>query len=392
MKNILFLASFLLLSILVSCNTINRNNTQNNDSTILKENELLKKELAIKQKELELEVKQREVASQVKNGTPISQLYKHVKQGVFLVYAFGNSSTSQGSGFFINSSGVAISNFHVFKNAINGVIYLDTGQEFMITKIIAYDEVQDYVIFKVGIDKSDFYPLPISTKLSEIGEPCFAIGNPEGLAQTLSIGNISGYREVNGMSYIQTTAEITHGSSGGPLFNEQGEVIGITTMGKSEANLNFAININEIPWSVYATSISEKAHTDIIPTESIKKVVNNYYSTLASRDYSNLRNFYTSVLDRYYTEFNITSESAVNNAMTYWTKFKIVSVRNIINWNTFYATTLSDGCINVIFSMDYFIEREERTKAKKFALDINILFTPELRIKSIYENIVSSRK
>lgn len=77
--------------------------------------------------------------------------------------------------------------------------------------------------------------------MTNVGEDVFAIGNPKGLEHTLSKGIVSSYRENNTM--IQTTTEITHGSSGGPLFNMQGEVIGITTSGVGEANLNFAMNI-----------------------------------------------------------------------------------------------------------------------------------------------------
>lgn len=80
-----------------------------------------------------------------------------------------------------------------------------------------------------------------------IGEESFTVGNPQGLTQTLSKGIISGFRE--NRKYIQTTTEITYGSSGAPLFNRNGEVIGITTGGFGEANLNYAINIKEVPLS-----------------------------------------------------------------------------------------------------------------------------------------------
>ncbi|MBU0766148.1 MAG: S1C family serine protease, partial [Bacteroidetes bacterium] len=103
-----------------------------------------------------------------------------------------------------------------------------------------------------GAKKIQF--VKIVTDLPEIGESIFAIGNPEGLEQTLSNGIVSGYRdsEDNGKKfYIQTNAAITHGSSGGPLFNSKGEVIGITTMGVQEGSLFFAINIMKIPYWKY---------------------------------------------------------------------------------------------------------------------------------------------
>ena len=83
--------------------------------------------------------------------------------------------------------------------------------------------------------------------LPKIGEGVFAIGNPEGLEQTLSNGIISSYREDK--TYIQTNTAITHGSSGGPLFNMKGEVIGIISLGKQEGSLFFALSILKIPYS-----------------------------------------------------------------------------------------------------------------------------------------------
>ncbi|MBT7040932.1 MAG: trypsin-like serine protease, partial [Bacteroidetes bacterium] len=77
-----------------------------------------------------------------------------------------------------------------------------------------------------------------------IGENVFAIGNPLGLEKTLSKGIISGYRGDDN-ELIQTDTDVTHGSSGGPLFNMRGEVLGITSMvlKSGGANLNFAISI-----------------------------------------------------------------------------------------------------------------------------------------------------
>jgi serine protease Do len=100
------------------------------------------------------------------------------------------------------------------------------------------------VIFEVDTEGHYVNSLNTASDLPTIGEDVFAIGNPKGLEQTLSKGIVSGYREAN--KYIQTTAEITNGSSGGPLFNMAGEVVGITTSGVGEANLNFAIKIQNL--------------------------------------------------------------------------------------------------------------------------------------------------
>lgn len=79
-----------------------------------------------------------------------------------------------------------------------------------------------------------------------IGEQVFAIGNPSGLSKSLSTGVISGIRKLNGIKIIQTNAEISGGSSGGGLFDQMGNLIGITSFGLRDAEgLNFAIAIDE---------------------------------------------------------------------------------------------------------------------------------------------------
>lgn len=100
---------------------------------------------------------------------------------------------------------------------------------------------------KVGKDGKVIYKkLPTvriaSSQWLEVGDPVYAIGAPQGLELTLSNGLVSGIREYKGTEYIQTTAPISQGSSGGGLFDDQGRLIGITTMYlKDGQNLNFAI-------------------------------------------------------------------------------------------------------------------------------------------------------
>lgn len=173
----------------------------------------------------------------------LPSLFKQCNSAVFLIYTSDGDDTHLGSGFFVSSDGIGISNYHVFEGTTKGleIIKLISGEQFKIERVIAQSVEDDYIIFKVKTYKSlDF--LNVAAVLPEIGEQVFAIGNPYGLENTLSTGIISGYRGANSQR-IQTTAEITHGSSGGALFNMMGEVIGITTSGFGDANLNFAINI-----------------------------------------------------------------------------------------------------------------------------------------------------
>lgn len=188
----------------------------------------------------------------VASNASLSQLFKKFKPAVFIVYTSDGDNTSQGSGFFISSDGIAVSNYHVFEGTKQGleVIKLASGDEFKVEEIIAKSKENDYIVFKVRSYQSNVFFTPAKS-LPEIGDEVFAIGNPQGLEHTLSTGIISGYRE--NQKLIQTTTEITHGSSGGPLLNMKGEVIGITTSGYGEANLNFAVNILLLPLSNIST-------------------------------------------------------------------------------------------------------------------------------------------
>ena len=359
--------------------TYEKKNTYYEDSLKLKENELLKREDAVKQNELQ--------QSKKEISAPISEIYKQVKSGVFIIYTQGSDSISQGTGFFINNSGIAISNFHVFENADKAIVILDNGVECLISRLIDSNKDLDYVIFQVEKKMNTCYPLKIATEMPEIGSTCFAIGNPKGLTQTLSIGNISGYRNQDNL--IQTTTEITHGSSGGPLFNISGQVVGITSRGFGEANLNFALNISKIPYQAYVSS-NEAPLIDkvLIPNAIIKSTIEKYYATIFKKDYSTLYDLYTPSINRYYNDFNILQSQAVENAKDYWTKFKIISASNKINWETLNVTPSSYETFYVTFNMEYFIQREEIKEIKTFNLDIIMTVTRNMKIQSIYENII----
>lgn len=173
-------------------------------------------------------------------------LFKKCSPAVFLIYSSDNNTISQGSGFFVSSNGIGVTNYHVFNGYDKAVILTEDGTEYKIEKVLSKSNNEtgyDYIIFKVKNTYGKVFPyLKIASKLPEIGESVFAIGNPEGFEKTLSNGIVSGYRDSE--TYIQTTTPITHGSSGGPLFNMKGEVIGITTLGKVQGSLYFAVNIS----------------------------------------------------------------------------------------------------------------------------------------------------
>ena len=175
----------------------------------------------------------------------LTSLYNKYKSAVFTVYTSDKEYIYQGSGFFINQYGLAVSNYHIFDGKMvgNEIIVTETGKELIISRIIEQNKDKDYIIFEVGVESRVNF-MPLARISPEIGETVFAISNPRGLSHSLTTGIVSAYRQ--GHEIIQTTAEITHGSSGGALLNMKGEVVGITTSGYGEANLNFALNILEL--------------------------------------------------------------------------------------------------------------------------------------------------
>ncbi len=174
-----------------------------------------------------------------------SEIFRKCNTAVFTIYIFDGDSGFQGSGFFISPDGVAISNYHVFQGLSNGqeIIKLSNGDAYSISNVIAKSDDDDIIVFKVDGKGTRFNYLPQSTHNARVGDKVFAIGSPLGLENTFSSGEISQFR---GNDIIQISVPIDHGSSGGALINEYGEVIGITSSGveRSGANLNFAIDIN----------------------------------------------------------------------------------------------------------------------------------------------------
>lgn len=153
-----------------------------------------------------------------------------------------------GTGFIINESGDIITNNHVVEGADEISVKLADGRSFE-AKIIGRDEKLDLAVIRLNRpDKMPFVPLGDSDLL-QVGDWVMAIGNPFGLGHTVTAGIVSAKsRDIGAGPYdefIQTDASINPGNSGGPLFNLNGEVIGINSaIIASGQGLGFAIPIN----------------------------------------------------------------------------------------------------------------------------------------------------
>ncbi len=153
-----------------------------------------------------------------------------------------------GSGFFISQNGDIITNYHVLKGAESAEVKTSDGKTYTISDIVAVDEKNDIIRLSVNIPSKYVLPLSLSETTPEIGERIIVYGSPLGLEKTLSDGIISAIREVPGYGkLIQITAPISPGSSGSPVLNMKGEVVGVATFQIIEGqNLNFAIPSDRI--------------------------------------------------------------------------------------------------------------------------------------------------
>ena len=169
-----------------------------------------------------------------------AQVYAKVARLVVVVESLDpqGRKRSQGSGVMI-AAGEVVTNCHVLLRG-EQLVVRSGGAKHDATRRYS-DEQRDLCQLNVptlAISASALAPVASASP----GDHVFAIGAPQGLELTISDGLISGVREINGVSVLQTTAPISAGSSGGGLFNETGHLVGITTFQfRSGQNLNFAV-------------------------------------------------------------------------------------------------------------------------------------------------------
>jgi len=175
----------------------------------------------------------------------LPSLIKRIKPSTVIIFAYDNKGEflQLGSGFFVSQNGDVITNYHVIQGASSAEIKTADEKTYPITYIVAGDEQNDITRLSVNIPSQYVYPLSLCKTIPEVGERIIVYGSPLGLENTVSDGIVSAIRDVPDYGrIIQITAPISPGSSGSPVLNMQGEVIGIATFQMIEGqNLNFAI-------------------------------------------------------------------------------------------------------------------------------------------------------
>jgi S1-C subfamily serine protease len=173
------------------------------------------------------------------------QLYAATAPAVVLLQAKGKDGAdiAQGTGFFIDDAGTLVTNAHVVLAPGASFVIARVGNEtsYLVEHVQSFDMPMDLAILKIPGQTPAH--LPIADAMPNVGSRVFVVGNPVGLKHTLSEGLVSSLRRINNNhEVIQTTAAIGPGSSGSPLLNDRGQVIGVTTLTVTKGqNLNFAV-------------------------------------------------------------------------------------------------------------------------------------------------------
>lgn len=179
----------------------------------------------------------------------VKTIINETKEASFVIYTFDEygSPSGSGSGFYIDSKGTGITNYHVLDGAVKAILKMNDSTEVEIDKVLASDEKWDIVKFSVkNPENKKFKYLSFADKMPEQGDKVYNISAPMGLEQTVSDGLVSSIRKDSHGDIIQITAAISPGSSGSALLNEEGNVIAVASFYKQGGqNLNFGVVINE---------------------------------------------------------------------------------------------------------------------------------------------------
>lgn len=202
----------------------------------------------------------------VPDNVSVTQLYEYVKDSIVMIQGLivqttwrGQqiTGTVQGSGFVYNYTGqmVIITNYHVIESATEITVEFNNGNAY-VAKTLGSDKYSDLAVLSVEAPTSEFQPLSITRSSSlSVGDYVIAIGNPYGLVGSMTTGIVSALGRTLTEStsnyaianVIQTSAPINSGNSGGPLLNEYGQVVGITTaIVSGSTGVGFAIPSNTI--------------------------------------------------------------------------------------------------------------------------------------------------
>ena len=187
----------------------------------------------------------------------LADLVGLVEPSIVQVNTQGKRHTSTGSGFVLDVRGIVVTSYHVVDGADAVQVTFQDNRVIPVAGYLNADPTKDLVLLKIEAPAESLSPLHLCPDSPRKGEWAATFGNPLGLAFSMSQGIISGVRTAEEMSqtklhldvrWIQTTAPVSPGNSGGPLVNMRGEVIGVNTAASGELaqNVNFAVSADDV--------------------------------------------------------------------------------------------------------------------------------------------------
>ena len=216
-----------------------------------------------------------------------SELIQRVEPSVVRIDVESAGGDGIGSGFAVDDEGLIVTNYHVIRGATAMTVRNANGQTVAVEGYLWFDPQRDLALLRVPVDRIELKSLPIAAGLPKVGSPVASFGSPLGFDFTAAEGVVSGIRDRyslkqslaglgmkdadlpggnTDMKWIQTTAAISGGNSGGPLVDFQGRLVGVNTWTiPSGQNLNFAVAAGEV-----ASAISTVG-TKVKPWRSLPK-------------------------------------------------------------------------------------------------------------------------
>ena len=301
-------------------------------------------------------------------------LVQKSKPAVFIIntYDKDNKPLKLGTGFFIDSKGIALSNYHVFEGANTATITTIDGKIYPINNVISQSKEMDILKFSISNSNQILFPfLNLAHSKPKEGEDVYVIGNPKGLEFSVSNGIVSSIRYDEKIGQIiQTTTPISEGNSGSPLINLNNEVVGIVSFSLIEGqNLNFAISIgnlfslNEVNMLTFPDLPKSLQNLDV----SFKRFEWGTYSSIVR---ANEKLKFIELKSSESSRFNIDYEATIGNlnlVVSYSFKYdKLISItynvvncvskNNITDCKYYYPTEFHIALSNFITLQEKFID------------------------------------
>ena len=380
-----------------------------------------------------------------------TEVYGAVKDAVWMVYTHNaGGGGAQGLAFMTDPSGVLLTNYGLIADEYGEVdpvgLTLENavGRQFVVSQILLRSAEHDYATLRIRPRVGETFPaVRISATEPQIGDRCYAISSPAGTADSIVEGTVSGYRD--GRDFIKTTLTTDRASSGGPLLNGVGEVIGLTTGATGSSGL--ALNIRHIPLPAAGRvaviprgrrsresenpsnaarpagggekenepAVQRRANRDVngsdvspvierkraagprledLPATAVgegehrrvKKVVEEYFAAARRADYAAMEAALAPVVNRFFSRRNISREAAIASSREYDLKNSARVLEMDLHWEQSAIRALPDGYICTI-PMDYSVSF--RGAPKSFRLAMTIGLSEDFKINYIAEKILS---